>query len=179
MSDIARAAGVTKSLIHHHYGSKQALWEQMKATHFQKLAAAEATTIARPGDARQFVREAFTVYFRFLQSNPRLLRLMWWAQAEHGSSQHPAADHATQDFLAQLHQLGVERVRALQRGGGIRRDLDPRYLFAAFVALVRHWFVARQDFPAPQDSGDQTQDDGYLTAAIEILLTGILADEQR
>lgn len=177
MNEIALAAGVTKSLIHHHYGSKQALWEQMKAAHFQQLAAAQAETISRPGDARQFVREAFTVYFRFLQKNPRLLRLMWWAQAEHGASQHPAADDLTQGFLSQLHQLGVERVRMLQKSGGIRRDLDPRYLFAAFVSLVRHWFVARQDFPVPEEGGEEeVRDDGYMAAAIEIFLAGVLTE---
>ena len=30
LSDIARRAAVTKSLIHHHFGSKEALWDQCK-----------------------------------------------------------------------------------------------------------------------------------------------------
>lgn len=175
MSEIAKAAGVTKSLIHHHFGSKTALWEEMKAARFQEFAAAQAQTITSPGDARQFARGAFTTYFRFLQRNPRFVRLMWWSQAEHGSSQHPEADDTTRSFAQQLAALGIERIRMMQKQGEMRDDLDARYLFAAYLGLLRHWFVARRDFKIDgYDERPEDLDDGYLEAIITIFLDGTL-----
>ena len=39
MSDIASEAGVTQSLIHHHFGSKDTLWTQVLTDAFEEYGA--------------------------------------------------------------------------------------------------------------------------------------------
>ena len=54
MREIAEASDVTKSLIHHHFGSKQALWEEVKERAFAIYAEEQAAELeqASSADAR-------------------------------------------------------------------------------------------------------------------------------
>ena len=50
LSEIGRQAGITKSLIHHYFGSKEGLWREVKTRRFMQYAQ-EANEYAQPGSA--------------------------------------------------------------------------------------------------------------------------------
>ena len=78
MSEIADEAGVTKSLLHHHFGSKEGLWTEVKARRFRYYADAQLAMIRDGSPGSDLLRTSFEFYFRFLQQNPQLVRIMAW-----------------------------------------------------------------------------------------------------
>ncbi len=176
LSGIAERAKITKSLIHYHFKSKEALWQEIKESRFADYADLQRQILAEYDDAREFLRQSFTAYFTFLQRNPSFLRLMWWMQAEHGRSQHPQHDLVVSASMRTLVEDGIRLVRDLQQRGQLRGDLAPRFMFAAFLSLLRHWFVARRDF-ALVEGGESTAaaDQRYLETIIAIFSDGVLA----
>lgn len=172
VSEIAAEAGVTKSLIHHHFGSKEELWKRIKDLRYAEYATSQKQIYAVPSDARLYARQTFETYFRFLQENPRMLRLLWWIQAESGgasSQQHMPA------VVNELLDEGVKRVRELQARGEFRLDIEPRFVFAMFASLVRHWFALREIYPLAKIGETQAElDDKYLNSVIEVFLDGMM-----
>jgi TetR/AcrR family transcriptional regulator len=175
MSAIAKEAQVTKSLIHYHFSSKDALWQEIKETRFEEYATEQGGILDSSGPARDFIGESMGSYFAFLQENPHFLRLMWWSQAEHGQSQHPEHDLKVSQTMRTLVQGGIKHVHDLQARGEIRADIEPRFLFAAFLSLLRHWFVARRDFRLVEGVVDDAVVDAkYLDAIVSVFLDGVM-----
>lgn len=79
LSDIARRAGVTQSLIHHHFGSKKGLY--VSAVHGYLAELDEGLKgIVQPGldmpeDGAAFISSALMAYFRFLSTHEQCVRL--------------------------------------------------------------------------------------------------------
>ncbi len=172
-SDIAKRAGVTKSLIHHHFGSKDSLWQQVKLAHFQQFAQEQTKSVAAPVAAEEFVRASFKAYFDFLRDNPTYVRIMWWSRAEYGTAFEP--DELMGKLSDQLTDLGVSRLRQLQEAGELRRELDARLLFVAFLGLVRHWFAAIRDHRLVASGETEAElGDKYLDSIVALFLRGAL-----
>jgi TetR/AcrR family transcriptional regulator len=175
LSEIAKAAGITKSLIHYHFSSKETLWQEIKESRFGDYAEEQRHILAERASAREFLRESFIAYFTFLQKNPSFLRLMWWMQAEHGRSQHPEHDLKISESMRTLVTDGIGMVRQMQERGELRKDLQPRFMFAAFLSLLRHWFVARQDFTLVNEAEDPSEADrNYLETIIQVFSDGVI-----
>ncbi|OGQ85664.1 MAG: hypothetical protein A2289_05780 [Deltaproteobacteria bacterium RIFOXYA12_FULL_58_15] len=175
LSMIAKEAGITKSLIHYHFTSKEALWQEIKESRFADFALAQDKIFAMGGPAREFLTNCFTTYFEFLRDHPEFLRLMWWMQAEYGQSLHPGLDTKVGETMRGLVDRGIEATRELQKNGDIRQDLEARFIFAAFLGLLRHWFVARQDFRLSEEGEEQREtDERYLANTISIFLDGVM-----
>jgi TetR/AcrR family transcriptional regulator len=172
MSDIAKRAKVAKSLIHHHYDSKQALWDAVRLSSFSRYAVEQLATLSTDGAGQPFVRKSLTAYFRFLQASPGFVRMLHWSQAERGASFDKARSSATAALAKRLVDEGAERVRELQRQGEIRADLDARLLIACFLALLREWFVVREDYFGGATEA-RAVDDEYLHTVISVFWSGI------
>ena len=77
-SEIASAAGVTKSLIHHYFGSKEALWEAVKIRRFESYFEAQFQMLSNREGSVDLLRESIVAFFRSLQAYPQMVRLMSW-----------------------------------------------------------------------------------------------------
>ena len=104
ISRIARRAGVTKSLIHHHFGSKEGLWEEIKARHFGQYYEVQKQLLMKSEGTAELLRESIVAYFRFLQSDPRSVSFMSWRFVE--------SDNTCLDQEDDLFEIGIERVGA-------------------------------------------------------------------
>src|SRR4051812_37180790 len=80
LSEIADVAHVTKSLIHHHFESKQNLWDAVRLVTFTRYVEDQLATLLVDVSGAQFIRRSCTAYFRFLQENPGFLRMLYWNQ---------------------------------------------------------------------------------------------------
>ncbi len=169
-SEIARMAGVTKSLIHHHFGSKDALWREVKLRRFREYGDAQRTMLEEsegpPGE--QLLRDSMEMYFRFLQANPEMVRLLAWMYLEDDSD--------CGDLDRDLTELGVDRIRQSQTEGRFRDDIDPHHILLAFLALTQHWFHFRDPFL--EDTGlvgpRSELDEQFLDTLLKIFFEGIL-----
>jgi TetR/AcrR family transcriptional regulator len=163
MSRVARAAGVTKSLIHHHFGSKEKLWEAVKTHAFESYFSGQMAMLeaAEEADA-ELLRASVVEYFRFLQHNPKVVRLFAWAHLER--------DSACSEMDSVLVEAGAALVRQAQENGSLRADLNPTHVVAAFVMACSQWFEAKVHHQHWPGMGD---DETFLEDFLKIFMGGV------
>ena len=168
MSDIASRAAITKSLIHHHFGSKEELWGEVKRQRISHYAEMQTQVVSGDGDAASILARSVQTYFRFVQDNPQWVRLNLWMSLE-----DPRLSEVVRPDLV---RLGTEVLEREQRAGRIRDDVDPRHVVAMFVSLCLHWFMARDSYRQARltDGKGESGDDAYLEDMLKILLEGVL-----
>ncbi|MEM7479864.1 MAG: TetR family transcriptional regulator [Acidobacteriota bacterium] len=166
-SAIARQAGVTKSLIHHHFGSKEALWEEIKTRRFSRYAEEQHAMIERSSPSAELLRQSLEFYFRFLQDNPELVRLMLWRHLERDP---------TAETFEQMTQAGVRTIEASQEAGELRSDVSARSILFLFLAASEHWFQARDPYLTALccSPADGSEDERYLQDMLKIFFEGVL-----
>lgn len=163
MREIAQRCGVTKSLIHHHFGSKEALWEAVKEHAFgiyaedQKAELEQATS----ADAK-LLRDGVVKYFEYLKNNPKVVRLLAWSHLE--------GDESCSEMDAELMRLGAERVRQAQKVGIFRDDVNPAHVVCTFLHACTHWFEARTHHAQWPGVGN---DDEFLDDFLKIFMRGL------
>jgi TetR/AcrR family transcriptional regulator len=171
MSDIARGARVTKSLIHHHFGSKEDLWNEVKKSRISHYAEVQHELMSQADTGESVLRKSVEVLFHFLRDNPEYVRLNTWMNLEDPKL---SAIH-----YPDLVTLGVERVREEQAAGRLRNDVDPRSLIVAMVSLCTYWFAAKETGLAHLVPPGEEADDRYLDAIVKVLLEGVLGRGSR
>lgn len=167
MHDIAKEASVTQSLIHHHFGPKDALWAEVRRFAFGEYAQQQRALIESGQGGPELLRQSMRTYFQFLSDNPDILRLVAWLELD-----RPVA---FVDELERLHDAGVHVVEQGQRTGLLRRDLPARFILTAFMGLVRNWFEERkliQDLSDPETVA--RVDAAYLESLWSVFSEGLL-----
>lgn len=171
VSEIAKQAGVTKSLIHHHFGSKEGLWQAVKYRRFMDYAAKQMSMIQQSPATTELLRESMILYFNFLKENPQVVRILAWMFLERDQQDDECV---TAD--RKLIEAGVEKIKEGQAAGGIRTDIDPRFVLLTFVGIAQHWFQDKTHFCHSFDqtglSGDL--DEAYMRDALKIFFEGVL-----
>lgn len=166
LRDISSASGVSHPLIHHHFGSKEELYQAVKRRLVESYAqrfphAARATN--RPLNLGPEMRRLMA----FIGDNPMLLRLCAWTRLEGDRQVWPGEP----DIFETLRR----RIEVSQRRKLIRDDLDPTYLAIILTGLVFFWLDNREHFGHRFDS--EMNDKEYLRQAVEILERGINLSE--
>ena len=169
MRDLAAQSGVTKSLIHHHFGSKEALWELVKERAIAAYAegqVAELQAAEEPGP--ELLRDAIFRYFRFLEDNPEVARLFAWT--------HLDEDQSCGQLDAELVRLGAERIRQAQAKGLLRPDVNPANVVTMFVGGCTHWFQARAHHAQWPGVGNDRE---FLDDFLKVVMEGVLPRDGR
>jgi TetR/AcrR family transcriptional regulator len=173
MSAIAKRAGVTKSLLHHHFDSKANLWAEVKQRRFSHYAEVQLAMIhdAPNDEGAKVLRDSFEFYFRFLQQNPELVKIMAWVFLE-----QKANEDLCLKMDDELMDAGAERVRRGQEQGFLRDDVDPYFLLFTFIGICQHWFQDRHHVLGHlgPDIPEEVIDEKYLRDAIKIFFEGVL-----
>ena len=164
MREIAARSGVTKSLIHHHFGSKEALWELVKEQAIAAYAESQAADLRQTSEPdAELLRRGVANYFRFLRDNPGVVRLFAWT--------HLDEDPSCGRLDAELVQLGAERIRQAQERGLLRADVNPAHVVTMFVNGCTQWFGAKAHHSQWPGVGD---DQEYLDDFLKIFMEGLL-----
>ncbi|MCB1154669.1 MAG: TetR/AcrR family transcriptional regulator [Deltaproteobacteria bacterium] len=169
MSEVAKLSGVTKSLIHHHFGSKEKLWGEVKARSFDEYAALQkGMLLTRKGGDLSLLTDSIKAYFDFLKADPQLVRMMSLMFLD-GDENCPLA----QD---ELIELGTQRLREAQSEGALRADVDPAHVIFIFLACALHWFETKKVFATSvthKDLDAPAADDEFLGDFIKIFFDGV------
>ena len=168
-SKIARQAGVTKSLIHHHFGSKEELWAELKERHFRQYYERQKELLTNVEGTPDLLRESIIAYFRFLQNDPRSVRFMSWRFVESDDTCLAEEDD--------LFEIGIQRIQEAQESGSLRKDVQPLSMIKAFLAMTLQWFQTRDLFCSMfGDDLDLPQaEEQYLQDIIQIFFSGVRA----
>ena len=167
MRQIAERSGVTKSLIHHHFGSKEGLWKAVKEHALGIYAHEQRDELenAENPDA-DLLRRGVVNYFRFLKDNPQVVRLLAWTHIE--------GDESCGEMDAELVRLGAERIRQGQDSGLFRDDVNPTHVVTIFVMTCLQWFEARSHHAQWPGIGS---DDEFLDDFLKIFMRGLTRSE--
>lgn len=167
MSAIANGAGVTKSLIHHHFGSKQDLWDEVKMRGMgQYFDWQRDILLNRDADDEDVLLDSVEAYFKFLRANRDVVRLMTWMAIEPENCVKRDTD---------LIQLGVDRLIAAQELGLVRPDIDAESVLIAVLSLCEHYHQFCHVFRGPGAVGDVNKDAIFLDTMIKMTAQGIAA----
>lgn len=168
LSQIAKKAEVTKSLIHHHFGSKEELWQAVQERHFHDYFEVQKRLITDSAATAELLGESVVAYFRFLQQHPRSVRFMSWATLEEETCPPPCGEK-------ELFELGIARIREAQEAGEIRPDVEPFFIIKTLIALPMAWFQSRAETLSLIDSDVEPDklDEMYLRDMVKIFLDGV------
>ena len=135
LSEVAKEAGVTKSLIHHHFGSKEELWTEVKRTNFKRYFEPILQTIRSDKPSLDALREVIIHMFTFLRDNPDVARMMGWIALEQDATNEELEDAVCNE--------GLRRIGDGQAKGTLRSDVHPASIMSVFIILTSHWWHFR------------------------------------
>lgn len=158
MSEIAKASGVTKSLIHHHFGSKRSLWREVKRRRFAGYHEQQMALIESGGPRAHLMQESMRVYLHFLRDNPDTVRLMSWLQLE--------GDRDVTEMVGELRDAGMQLVTSAQEAGVLRDDVPGPLILMTFLGFIKGWFS--------DPTHDDASLDAYLDCAWSMFSRGVL-----
>jgi len=197
LSDIALRAGVTQSLIHHHFGSKKGLY--VSAVHAylaeldEGLKGIMQPSLDTPEDGAAFITSAILGYFRFLSSHKQCVRLYRILDLSlHNDPDLVAGldeldDQGREMSTLHLMRAAHERLTVMKRHGQLREGIEPLPLLSALLCTVEHWFTSSRRLnhrlsqavgltdPRAGASGGVAEED-FLRTIIEVFVRGALAE---
>jgi len=131
---IARAAGVTQPLVHHHFGSKDGLWRAAVDRVFSQVPSMSAPMDGvSPRDAVGVVVERFV---RFVAAHPEATRIT----AREGAAPSPRLDYLLKQYLHAPFREVVDLVRAAQQAGVVTPDVRPELVLFLVLGAGSHLF---------------------------------------
>jgi len=131
---IARAAGVTQPLVHHHFGSKDGLWRAAVDAVFAGIPPVPVpSTDLGPREALASIVESFV---RFVAGHPEVTRIV----AREGAAPSPRLDYLLKRYLHQPFREIVDLLRAAQREGFIPPDVRPELCLFLVLGAGSHLF---------------------------------------
>ncbi|MDD2708017.1 MAG: TetR/AcrR family transcriptional regulator [Verrucomicrobiae bacterium] len=134
MRDLSRLSGISQPLIHHHFGTKEALYQAVKQRAMDQFKTVWPSTGAGR-DILGRLQTAARNIFTKLVDDRKLLRLSSWTRLEDGNELWPGEDRM-------MEQLRGELVAA-QKAGELRRDVDPLLMAIMLEALICFWCEER------------------------------------
>lgn len=171
-ASIARRAGVTQPLVHHHFGSKLELYRAAVAEVFAELEAQQAPLLraVKGLDAKTIIRVAVRQFILFSGQRPELVRLMMMESAR---------DSENARYIVETHVQPMARrfQRYLKQGvaDGSLRQLDERLLHffvmgaASYLSLV----PVEADVLFGVDATTSTVVERYADLVVDVLFHGL------
>jgi AcrR family transcriptional regulator len=137
MDDVARAAGITKASIYHHVSGKEALLERGLSRALDALFAILAEPDVQRGRAAERLKLIVT---RVAETTLRLLPELTVLFRARGTSK---SERTALERRREFDRVVTDLVRAAQRDGDLRADLDPRLLVRLVFGMsnsVVEWY---------------------------------------
>lgn len=165
---IAERAGVTQPLVHHYFGSKEAVLQAAVEQVVQDYEQAQTAQWQREGHDAAFFACGLPVLFEWLKQHRTMLRVSLWAQLEKRA--FPTAG-AVRIFKRVRRQF-----QAAQGAGLLRADIDLDAALLIIEALFKGYWDRRELFMAyPLRKADI--DERYAKQAIRLLITALLTPD--
>lgn len=131
--EIAKEAGVSSALIHHHFKDKESLWklvgQRISEEFVEAISSSMDPALRGTGDgARQMV----AAYMHYWREHPRALRFQLWRVLGAPADERKARSK-------QLNQLFVPEVKAAQDAGHVRGDVPAGLLMVTMGGLIQYF----------------------------------------
>lgn len=168
---IARDAGVTQPLIHHHFGSKEGLWRAAMEVLFSDIRGFGLAGDAPPTERLLAAAEQFV---RFVAHRPEVTRVI----TREGASPNPRLTYLVDHYVREPFEVIVGAVRAGQEAGTIAPDVRPDLVLFLLLGAGSHFFdvsaLARETLGVDA-SAARTRED-FVALIREVLQRGLFRD---
>jgi TetR/AcrR family transcriptional regulator len=171
LAQIARDSNTHKSLIVHHFESKESLWQAVKDRRFESFVNEQKLVFSRHTVDLDDVKEATRAYFELLKNDPVLVQLLTRAELE----QDLSCSQYDEKRLAPF----VQRLGGAQQAGYLRSDVPPAHLLLILINVITQWFEARAVFSSWSELQGSDPDAAFLDSLITIFFEGALLDSGR
>jgi AcrR family transcriptional regulator len=171
---IARLAGVTQPLVHHHFGSKQGLWSAVLEELFQELRVVTEQSMREVEGADRVTRLAHQLraFVIFSGRRPELARLV---RTESSTGGEPFESLYEKWLEGPMSFLQLELSAAV--ADGTIRPIDSRFAHFAIIGASTQAFAvpetARRAFGL--DMSDERSIERYADLVVDMVLRGFLA----
>jgi AcrR family transcriptional regulator len=165
---VAREAGVTQPLIHHHFGSKEGLWRAAMDELFSEV---RAFTVPRAVSPTDRILGAAEQFVRFVAAHPEVTRVI----AREGAAPSPRLTYLVDRYLRQPFREMANLVRTGQRAGllapHVRPDLALFFMLGAGSYLFDVTALAQESFGVDATSAQVRED--FVVLVREVLRGGL------
>ena len=161
---IAEQSDVTKSLIFHHFGNKEQLWDEVKQHYFNQYAQTQEILFEQEKNPLALIEKSMRNYFDFIKKNPLVARFFSYAHLDN--------DAGCGELDQPLFNQGEFLIKSAQQQGLIRPDINPTVLIMTFINGINQYFVARCRFEQ-WDADIYRDDETFINHFIALLMTGI------
>lgn len=168
---IAKASQTHKSLILHHFQSKDNLWQAVKDRRFAGFVNEQKEFFGSTRVTLAEIRKTTRAYFDLLKNDPVLVQLLTRAELE----QDLSCSQYDEKRLAPF----VMRMRDAQQAGILRSDIPPAHLLLIMVNVITQWFEARAVFAGWSELGGSDPDESFLESFQKLFFEGALTAEGR
>ncbi len=171
---IARLAGVTQPLVHHHFGSKQGLWNAVLETLFQEFydALGQAMRELEGADRATRLARLLRAYVNFNGRRPELARLIRTESSAGGA----AFEVLFEKWLSEPRAFLQRELSAAVEDGSIR-PIDWRFAYFAIIGASTQAFAepesARRAFGL--DVRDERTISQYADFVVGLVMQGLVA----
>jgi TetR/AcrR family transcriptional regulator len=172
MRDLSEASGASQPLIHHHYGSKQGLYHEVKLRAVERFQETWLAHRNRAGNDLPFLAQGISLFFQFLRKNRTLLRLAAWSRLEGDTDLWPGEKEALQSLS--------DEIRDAQRKGILRGDMEPLFVIIMIAAVTSFWWENRLLLKPLLSGFDKISgiDETFLGQISEVFLSGMAAPKE-
>ena len=171
MARIAKTCGCANSLIVHHFGSKEELWNQVKERAFAGFVEENQRIFSDQPVSVTGMRETTHAFFRLLKDSPQLVQLLQRVEMERDPNRSRMNTRQLEPFVA--------RMREAQQAGILRDDVPAAYLLLILINALTRWFEARHLFGKWEALGDGDTDRQFLDSVYKVFLEGALTPAAR
>jgi len=131
---IARDAGVTQPLVHHHFGSKDGLWRAAMDAVFADVPRLVPTASEAP--PREALMDIVERFIRFVAAHPEATRII----AREGAAPSPRLDYLLKRYLHDPFREVVDLLRAAQHAGVVSPEVRPELALFFVLGAGSHLF---------------------------------------
>jgi len=169
INHIADKAGINKSLIYHHFESKENLWKTVKANLIRGEDEKALDQITFPTDTfKNFLTAFVTFRFQVYNKNPAIARLIAWQRLEKASEEIQGVNR--NDLIDLSPQI-----EEFQSRGEVRSELDPHMVSYFIISSASAPFMDPPPFFLGKN-GKLTKQK-YLHMMIDSLYLAFAADK--
>lgn len=171
---IAREVGVTQPLVHHHFGSKEALWREAMDVLFRDVGPLTAGVGDTPEEQ---LLDGVERFVRFVAERPEVTRVI----AREGAASTPRLTYLIDRYLRSAFGSVVEALRAGQKSGAFRTELRPELILMLVLGAGSHPFdvtALMRESLGVDTTTDRTRED-VVRLLREVLAHGLFRNPPR
>lgn len=161
LQDIAKAAGVTRGAVYHHFEGKADLYRTLLDEASAEGSGVLDAAIAEGGNLREIMARVLTYSLAYMEENRRLRQVFELSLNKIGND--PELEEIRSQRVEQSDQLIQATASIMAQGilrGELRDDLDPTMVARAFIAyqtgVAMLWLNNRQAFSLEETAADFT-----------------------